>query len=132
MASPWCENAEKGIRPLVGVKNPKIGVDDTADNSKNRSVILQISESPTPNIGVFENDLLQKSEFALKEYKEPFKDQNFSDNNNNENKPVVVVVNDKRKSQFSLEECLRYVQICETKSKKSRASSATESIPDHT
>lgn len=114
-AKGWCENSKKGIRPLIDLKTPKIGVTDNSQNSKNRSDELQKSEFESPKIGVNEAEKLQKSELHLKEYIEPLKSRDFSDTTHGEKSAGARVENNNNLSKFSISECLDYALLCQSK-----------------
>ncbi|HEX8289788.1 MAG TPA: hypothetical protein VF556_17535 [Pyrinomonadaceae bacterium] len=111
--SPWCEDTKKGIRPLVGVKVPKTGTFENEmfrkpehTNSENRNMHI-------PKTGTFENEMFRKPEHAYKEYIEPFKEQSFIEPTTTEKTDVVVVEKNGHQSQFSFEDCIRYVNLCQ-------------------
>ena len=55
----------------------------------------------------------RKPELTYKEYKEPLKSEIFQDTTTTEKTGVVVVETNGHKSKFSIEECLRYTEMCE-------------------
>ena len=64
------------------------------------------------------DEKLQKRKLPLKEYTESFKDESFSDSPAAEKKAADAAEINGHKSEFSMEEILRYVEISRTRGEK--------------
>ncbi len=108
---------EKYLRPLVGVKTrnapvlPDNETVDFTDKSNEKTVDFTVK-----NCKVYSktDPKTVKSTVAFKGITEPLKRESFSDTTTTEKTDVVVVETNGHLSQFSIEECLRYVEICQS------------------
>lgn len=99
----WVEKTRKGIRPLVGMKTVKITVSDdektvnsTVQNCKNYSSQDEKTVNSTVSLIPFKEPLKQE---PLNTHTEDGVRENFQNGH---------------RSVFSLEECIRYAEICKS------------------
>ena len=108
----WCETTKKGIRPLVGLNVPKNGTRESEMFRKTEHQYSENGNTDVPKNGTFGDEMFRKTEHTYKEYTEPLKSRDFSDNNNIGFFDVVTSSSSSKiLSEFSREECLRWVEI---------------------